>query len=698
MTLPIGSLQTSFYCRFPDQSELQPTLPSLLPQAKKIRVHHLAHGDIRTDDYDWMRHKSDPDFIKFLEEWNSYSNHYLEKLKPLSNQLYQEMASRIESDYETIPYKEGPYFYYKKFISGQDFPLYLRKPAEGGTPELLFDSNTLKKDHDYFDVKEFTPSPDGRYMVTTIDTDGSHFGSSYLLDCRTKQPIPSESISNTNANFVWNADSTGFWYVKLSQVKRFSRVYFHRIGTPSENDRLVYHETDGHFDLFISKDKLDRHLLIASVSKNSSYCMRTPLTGDGSLETFLPKKDNLLYAVYPAGEDTFVLANRPNKNHSLFVLEQSTLTAMHLSDKDTHIDRIEVFKDYVVMKKRHEGLLRFDVMERSTKALHTIPLPHDICDIDFFHNTSYQSEKVLVTLSSPISPSTIYEWDMKERRLAVRWQDKAAGFCHSNYEGKRIFAHNGQTAIPISLFHKKGLPRDGSRPLRLYVYGAYGSTNDPAFSPITAAFLERDCYFAIAHVRGGGDLGQGWYEDGRMEKKMNSFTDFIACAETLIREGYTSPEKLAIEGGSAGGLIIGAVMNMRPDLFKVCLLDVPFVDVVTTMSDSQVPLTEQEWMEWGNPIHQKDYEWMKLYSPFDNIRSKEYPACMVTGGFNDAQVLIREPAKWVAKMSEFKIGHQPLLFRTNMHAGHNGKAGRYECFEDCAPSYAFLLSQLGITL
>lgn len=670
------------------------TLP---PIAKKIGDIHYEHGYSRIDNYHWMRDKNDPDLIPYLENWNSYSQNYLDTFLPFIKQLYQEMTNRIEGDYETIPYAIGNFYYFKRYQSGKDFPIYCRKPSEGGIVEILFDSNVLSAEHAYFDLKELIPSPDGKYMVATIDTDGSHFGQGYIFDCTSKSFMKNELIPHTNGNFVWNAEGTGFWYVKLSTVKRFSRIYFHEVGTSPERDLLVHYEPDGAFDLTLNKDKLNQFLLVTSQSKDTSQIMRMSLNGSSLLTEYLPKTEGVLYSAIQGGDLLYVLTNQPNKNNSLFVVKNKELKPLIISQKDTHIDRIEIFENYIVLKKRIDGLVQFEVLDLKTLELHTIPLPHEICDIDFYYNTSYHTNTVLFTLSSPIIPPSVYEWDMKDRQLILRWQEKAGGFQSSDYSCRRLFAYNGETRIPISLFYKKGLPQDGSRPMRLYCYGAYGMTNDPYFSSVCASFLERGCFYAIAHIRGGGDLGQIWYEEGRLEKKMNSFTDFIACAETLINNGFTSPDKLAIEGGSAGGLVIGAVMNMRPDLFKVCLLDVPFVDVLTTMSDVQIPLTEQEWKEWGNPTIKEHYEWMKLYSPYDNIRAKEYPACLVTGGYNDAQVPIQEPAKFVAKLNEFKVGNQPLLFRTNMNAGHNGKAGRYETYQECAPSYAFLMHQVGIT-
>lgn len=697
MTLPVGFLipQSTAAPNIPGLAT--PFQPVIFPVAKKIRVNHLAHNDIRADDYDWMRHKSDPDFLSFLENWNTFSDGYLERLKPFSAILYQEMAKRIESDYESIPYCVGDYYYFKRFISGKDFPIYCRKPIEGGQVDILLDVNTLNQKYTYFDVKEFIPSPDGAYAIMTIDTDGSHFGFGHLFDCSKKAFVNEELIPQTNGNFVWNQDGSGFWYVKLNEVKRFAHVYFHRIGTPVEADRSVHEEPNGFFDLYLTKDKLNEWLFIASVSKTSSLYHRLPLKQTiQSPEIILPRQDGLLYTVVQGGDRSYVLANMPDKNNSLFVFANQELKPLVISGKHTHIDKIEVFENYVVMKKRSEGILQFDVFDVRTNEIHKIPLPTEVCDMDFYYNTRFHENKVMITLSSPIIPLSTYEWDMSCRQLTLRHQENANGFQTQCYASERIVAYNGDTAIPISLFYKKGLPQDGSSPLRLYCYGAYGATTDPAFSPVTATFLERDCYYAVAHVRGSGDLGQAWYEEGRLDKKINTFNDFIACAETLIKLGYTSSHKLAIEGGSAGGLVIAEAMNRRPDLFKICLLDVPFVDVVTTMSDPNIPLTEQEWKEWGNPKIKEQYEWLKFYSPYDNIRAREYPACLVTGGFNDAQVPIREPAKFVAKLSEFKLGQNPLLFKTNMNGGHNGKAGRYESYEECAPSYAFMLNQIGI--
>jgi oligopeptidase B len=404
----------------------------------------------------------------------------------------------------------------------------------------------------------------------------------------------------------------------------------------------------------------------------------------------------------PGDERHYVRYSQDKKNWGLMSVGGDQMTLQDWipvvpSDSRMDIVDVEVFKDFLVLVKRIDGMLQIEVNNLKDQTSHNVPLPQDICEIGLEHNDQFDSSQLRFSYSSPISPESVFLYDMEKKKLKLLKAMNAGGFDPGKYTLERIWAQaDDGTQIPITIYHKKGLERDGTSPLYLYAYGSYGITLDPYFSNILASFLERGVFCAIAHVRGGGDLGRQWYAQGSMLKKRNTFTDFINCAEHLINQGYTSSERLAIRGGSAGGLLMGAVLNMRPDLFKACLAEVPFVDVVTTMLDEALPLTTQEWKEWGNPKEKRYYDCQLSYSPYDNTRAQNYPALFVTAGLNDAQVSYHEPAKWVAKLLEYKTNASPLLFRINMGAGHHGSSGRYQVYAEMAPKFAFLLDQIGV--
>lgn len=687
----------------PSEKKDEPNLPRP-PVAKKVRIEHEAHGDKRVDDYHWLRDREDPDTIKYLQEWNTYTAQVMQGKKGLIGNLTKEIIGRMEGDLKTVPYKVGPHEYYIRMEEGKDHPIYCRQSVEGGGEQVLLDGNAYAEKLEYFKVKTMEPSPDGRYIAFMIDTDGSQFGKVAILDTLEGKFVD-EEIPSSDGGIVWNTRSDGFWYTTVDDQMRSDKLFVHRLGTPLSEDRLIREEKDPLFDLNIGQDKIGKYLLLSSSSKDTSEVSLVSLDDPNQEFTTLhPREEGLKYFLAPGNGFHYVMVSKNKSNWGLYKVEEGKWSKedwveVQASSKDVDLVDVEVFKNHLAILKRDQGLKTVEIRSLKDGSVHEVKMPQAIGDIDFEHNDDWDTPLLRFTFDSPVTPLSTYHYNMETRTLELLQQRKAGDFDPSLYTSERVWAiADDGTQVPISLFYKKGTPRDGTAPLYLYGYGSYGVTYDPYFSITNASFLERGVCFAIAHVRGGGDLGRQWYEQGSMMKKRNTFTDFNNCAEFLIKQGFTSPERLVIRGGSAGGLLMGAVINMRPDLYKACLAEVPFVDVVTTMFDESLPLTTQEWIEWGNPNNQEHYEYMKSYSPVDNVKAQDYPSLYVVAGLNDKQVSYHEPAKWVAKMAEFKTDSNPLLFRVNMGAGHHGASGRYAAIEELSPDIAFLLSELGFTV
>ncbi len=690
---PIGSVCVSRNYESKTLREENPSLEPSPPVAKRIRAEFTAHGDTRIDHYHWFRDKNHPDSIRYFEEWNAYTAKMLEPLRPLTEQLNKEFISRIEHTYKSVPYKVGEYDYYHRMEEGKEYPIFCRFKEQ---EEIILDVNELAKEHEYVNIQTLEPSPDGKYVAFSIDTKGTQFGPIYIKDMSSGKFFDEEVLPLTGGDIEWTNDSRSIWYTSVDEEMRTDKIYFHRMGTHPENDLMVLSEINPEFSLGLTKDKLNRHIVISSGSKDTS-------------EIFLADVDNPnvpLKGIQPRikGIDCNFLAAENlgyfliSENRGNTFVQVSPIDDLNNREQITfgyHVEDLTLFKDYLAILKRKDGLLKIEVRSLLDGSTHDVVLPFEIGDIGFEYNEEYNTSFLRFTFESSVMPRTTYSYDMGKRTFEVLRQVKAGDFNPNLFTTERIWATaDDGTQVPITLCYKKGMIRDGKTPMYLYAYGSYGVTIDPYFSNLKASLIERDVCWAIAHIRGGGDLGRQWYAEGCMMKKMNTFTDFINCAEHLIKQGYTSSDRLVIHGGSAGGLLMGAVINRRPDLFKACLAEVPFVDVLTTMFDETLPLTTQEWNEWGNPNDSAAYEYMKQYSPVDNVRSQNYPHLYITTGVNDAQVSCHEPAKWVAKLLEYKTDHNPILFEINMGAGHHGKSGRYAAYEEEAPRFAFLLNLL----
>lgn len=666
---------------------------SIPPIAKKIRTEHTAHGETRIDEYHWLQNKEDPDTIRYLEEWNLFTEKWLESCKPLTDQLCQEFISRIEQTYKSVPYKVGEYDYYYRMEAGKEYSIYCRsKDCE----EIILDANELAQEHDYVAIEALEPSPDGRYVAISIDTKGTQYGQIYIKDMASGIFIEEEVLSFTGGDIEWTNDSTGFWYTAIDEEMRVDKVCFHRMGSPPENDLLVFFEKDGKYDLSFQKDRLHRFIIIVSSSKDTSQVFLGQLNDPKAPLSIIQPRIEGIDCSFRAGEKIgYFLVSENRGNAYLQACSLDNFSSRETITFEDHVEFFSVFKDFLAILKIREGLFKIEVRSFIDGSVHEVALPHEIAEIIFEYNLTYETPYLRFTYENFIQPATTYRYHMQERTLEVLRQVKAGDFDPSQFTMERIWAAaDDGVQVPITLCFKKGLPLDSIVPLYLYAYGSYGVATEPEFSIIKASLLERGVCCAIAHVRGGGDLGRQWYAEGCMMKKMNTFTDFINCAEHLIKNGYTHPDRLVIHGVSAGGLLMGVAINRRPDLFRACLAEVPFVDVITSMLDETLPLTTQERIEWGNPHQPEEYVYMMQYSPFDNIRAQNYPALYVTAGINDAQVPYYEPAKWVAKLLTLKTDQNPLLFEVAMGAGHQGMSGRFVFYEQAAPRMAFLLKYL----
>jgi oligopeptidase B len=674
------------------------------PVASKKPVELTEHGITRVDNYYWLREPSNPEVIKYLEEENSYTSNWFSPLKPMQERLYQEFTSRIKPDDSTAPYHYNGYYYYNRFEPGKEYTIYCRKKAiPGATEEILLNVNELAKKYSYCQVLTYSVSPDNRLLAYGIDTMGRRKFMIRVMDLETKNYLPDE-LKVTSGNPIWAQDSKTIFYSRIdSTTLRSCYIFKHRLGQDPTKDALVFEEKDPRFEAFIYKTKSDKFLVIFSFSKISNeYQVLEASNPDGDFRLFSPRKDYVEYDI-DHWKDKFLI--RTNLDAVNFRLMETSVSNTNMSawkelipvTDSIFIESFDVYDNYLVLQQRRNGLVKMEVIDARTNTSHIISFEEETYDLSFSVNMEMNTSVLRYYYSSLTTPASIYEYNMdsRERKLLKR-DELPGGFNPAIYEAKRISATAPDgIKIPISLVYRKDLYHP-NMPLVINGYGAYGSSSDPDFNPVRLSLLDRGFIFAIAHVRGGEEMGRKWYEDGKMLHKKNTFTDFIACTEHLIKTGYTSPEHLFAIGRSAGGLLMGTISNMRPDLYKGIIAGVPFVDIVTTMLDESIPLTTSEFEEWGNPKEKEYFDYMLSYSPYDNVQAKDYPAMFISAGLHDSQVQYWEPAKWVAKLRDMKTDHNPLLLYTNMDAGHGGASGRFEKYRLTSMEYAFMFKLLGI--
>lgn len=672
------------------------------PKAKKINKELVAHDDIRIDPYYWLNERKNPEVIQYLEEENKYCDFVMQDTKKLQEDLFEEMKSRYKEDDESLPYFFNQYWYITRYRKGDEYPVFERKHlSKDNEEELLLDVNILAKGHDFYDVGGVSISPNNELMAYSEDITGRRIYSIYIQDLKTKENF-SEKIENTTGKIVWANDNQHFFYIRRNESLRAFQIFRHKIGTKQEEDALVFHEEDEAFDITIFKTKSLKYIFIASSSTVSDEHRFIPADDVFAEWKILQKReDDLEYAVEHYQDFFYILTNEGGATNFKLVKTPITQTEKENWEeiiphrKEVLLEGFEIFKDYLVLEERKEGLLHINIIENETQKSWYLPFEDPTYTAYIGMNLEFDTEVLRFGYTSLTTPSSTYEYHMGEKTTTLLKQQEILGgsFSSDNYISERVWAssRDGKTKIPISLVYHKDTQKTEKTSLLLYGYGSYGHTIDASFSSVRLSLLDRGFIYAIAHIRGGEYLGRNWYEDGKMLQKKNTFFDFIDVAKFLIKENYTSSKHLYAMGGSAGGLLMGTVMNEAPELFNGIIAQVPFVDVVTTMLDDSIPLTTGEYDEWGNPNEKEYYDYMKSYSPYDNVEKKDYPNILVTTGFNDSQVQYWEPAKWVAKLRDLKTDNRILLFKTDMSSGHSGASGRFEGLKEDALEYAFLL-------
>jgi oligopeptidase B len=673
------------------------------PTPEKKPVTLELHGDARIDDYYWLRERENPEVIAYLEAENSYTEEKLAPFSGLKGVLFAEMKSRIRPNDSSAPYKRGDYFYYYRFIEGGEYPIYARKKSSLDAPEqILLDVNALAGDAAYFAVSGFSVSPDDRIAAYGVDTRGRRFYDLYFLDLETGQLLP-DLIKDTTSNFEWANNSKTILYGKQHpDTLRSYRVFRHTLGRA--DDTLVYEEPDETNYLSVSKSRSSAYFyLTSSQTLSTEVRYLSANTPEDTARVFLPREKDHEYFVTDGADRFYVLSNDQAKNFRLLESPLDNTAKVAWKEVIAHrdnalIDDFDIFRNYLVVTIVEDGLVQMEVVDRSNAERKRIEFGEDVYAANSGSNYEFDTDWFRYTYESMTTPESTYDINLAtDEQKLIKERPVEGGFDRNNYRTERLFATaRDGTRVPVSMVYRKGMERNGRNPLLQYAYGSYGSSTEPRFNSDRLSLLDRGFIFAIAHIRGGSEMGREWYYDGRQLNKKNTFTDFIDVSKFLIDEAYTSPDHLYAYGGSAGGLLMGAVLNMAPELYNGVFSAVPFVDVVTTMLDADIPLTSGEWDEWGNPNDKVYYDYMKSYSPYDNVRRTDYPNILVTTGLHDSQVQYWEPAKWVAKLREYKTDDKLLVLKTDMSAGHSGKTGRFRRIEDTALYYSFFMGLEGI--
>jgi len=678
------------------------------PFAKKIKVTHKEHNDNREDNYFWLKNRDDNDVIDYLEKENSYYKKRTQNQKDFKQNLFEEMKSRIKKNDTSAPYFYNDYWYQTRYEKGKEYPIYIRKKETlNAEEEILFDCNKLAKGHEYFNLTGINVSPDNTKVIYAIDINSRRKYSMYIKNLETGKLL-NISIKNTNGGSAWAADSKHFFYVKKNpKTLRTEKIYRHNIND-KKKDFLVYHEKDSTYSVYVSSSKSKKFIFISSYSTLTSE--HQYLNSNKPLDKFnfiQPRINGLEYEVTHFKNNFYILTNHNNSKNYKVVKTPINKTGIENwknfigHQKNVLIEDIDVFDNFYIVSERTNGLNKLLVKSwNNSFEDYYIPMKGETYSLYVGYNPQFDSNKIRYVFSSLITPRTVYEYDVffKSKKVLKKNKILDKTFHESNYIEKRIWAKSRDgEKIPISIVYKKEINLNGKTPLLQYGYGSYGSTIDPSFSSTRLTLLNRGFVYAISHIRGSEYLGRDWYENGKLLKKWNTFNDFIDCSKFLIENKYTNEKNLHAYGGSAGGLLMGVVANKNPELYSSIIAAVPFVDVMTTMLDDKIPLTTSEYDEWGNPNIKKYYDYMKSYSPYDNVEKKQYPNLFVTAGYHDSQVQYWEPAKWVAKLRELKTDKNLLFLKTNMKSGHSGASGRYSSIYETAEKYAFLLSLEGIS-
>jgi oligopeptidase B len=680
----------------------------LPPKAKKLPKKLEKHGDVRIDDYYWLRERENPETTEYLEQENAYNDQMTAHTKQFQKDLFEEMKARIKEDDESVPYKFNGYWYIVKYETGKDYPIYIRKKESlKAEEELLFDCNKMAEGQPFFKLTGISISKNNKLAAFGVDTVGRNQFSIQIKNLETGEIFPFK-IKNTTGGSTWANDNQTLFYSKRNEeTLRSDRIFKHVLGSGASKDELVFFEEDETYNSYVYKTKSQKYIIIGSSSTLSDeFRILKADQPEGEFMLFDKRERGLEYGISHFEGHFYILTNKDKAlNFKLLKTPVEKTSRENWEEviphrKDVLLEGMDIFRDYLVLSERTKGLNQIRIMRWDGSDDYYLPFDNETYTAGTGNNPDFDTDVLRYGYNSLTMPTSVIDFNMKTRESEVKKEQQVLdpNFKKENYLSERVWATaEDGTKIPISLVYKKGMLRDGKTPLLLYAYGSYGHTIDPSFSTTRLSLLDRGFVYAIAHVRGGEYLGRKWYDDGKLLKKKNTFTDFVACSQFLIEKKYTSPEHLYAMGGSAGGLLMGAILNRTPALYNGVIASVPFVDVITTMLDDSIPLTTGEYDEWGNPNDKEYYDYIKSYSPYDNVSAQDYPNILVTTGLHDSQVQYWEPAKWVAKLREFKTDDKKLLFHTNMEAGHHGASGRFESLKEVAEDYAFLLDFEGKT-
>ena len=672
------------------------------PIAKKIPKTMEKFNDSRIDDYFWLNQRENPVVIDYLNKENEYYNKMTAHTKVFQKELFEEMKSRIKEVDESVPYLYNGYYYFTRFEKGKDYPIYSRKKESlTADEEIMFDCNALAKGNSYFQLGGLSISPDNKYATFAVDTIGRRIYILKIKNLETNEILP-DVIKNSSGESTWANDNKTIFYTHQDKVTlRTNKIFKHKLGSDAANDVLVYEEKDETFHVDVSKEKSKKYIVISSSSTLTTES-RILLADnpDGKFTVFQKRKRGLEYDIAHFEDSFYIVTNKDEAfNFKLMKTPENATSKENWTDliahrEDVLLEDIEIFKDFLVIEERSKGLNKIKIKPWNGEDEYYLPFESETYTAYTTTNLDFDTDILRYSYQSMKTPSSLIDFNMKTKTKEIKKEQEVLGgkFDKNNYTEERVWATaKDGTKVPISMVYKKEIKKDGSNPLLLYAYGSYGHSMDATFSSTRLTLLDRGFIFAIAHTRGGEDLGRQWYEDGKLLKKKNTFTDFIDCSKFVIDQKYTSPAHLYAEGGSAGGLLMGVVANLAPELYNGIIAQVPFVDVMTTMLDETIPLTTGEYDEWGNPNKKKYYDYMRSYSPYDNLKEQIYPNMYVSTGLHDSQVQYWEPAKWVAKLRTMKTNDTILFLDTNMDAGHGGASGRFEAIKELAKEYSFLL-------
>lgn len=687
------------------------------PVAEKVPMELTAHGNTRIDNYYWMRLSDEqkttetPDeqtkkVIEYLNAENTYTAEVMAHTKKLQEDLFEEMKGRIREEDESVPYFKNGYWYYSRFETGHEYPVYCRKKGTlEAEEEVMLNVNELADGYEFFNVGGLSVSPDNKILAFSEDTLSRRIYTIRFKNLESGQYL-SDEIPNASGGAAWANDNKTVFYTSKNEVTLLSeKIKRHQLGTLAENDETVYHELDPSFYIGVYRSKSGKYILIYNESTLvSDYHILRSDNPEGKFRQFIPRESDMLYSLDHFGDKFYITTNWQAKNFRLMETPENQTAKSNWKEVIPHrpdvlLEGIELFEVFLVVEERKSGLTNFRIINQTSGDEHYLDFGEPAYSASIGVNPEFNTEWLRFSYSSLTTPNSTFDYNLTSREKVLKKQEEVVGGHHpENYVTERVFATaRDGVKVPISIVYKKGFKKDGKHPLLLYGYGSYGATMDPYFNSARLSLLDRGFAFAIAHIRGGQMLGREWYEDGKLLNKKNSFFDFIDCARYLLDQNFTSSEHLYAMGGSAGGLLMGAVLNYEPTLFNGVIAAVPFVDVVTTMSDPTIPLTTNEYDEWGNPENTEYYDYMLSYSPYDQVEAKDYTNILVTTGLFDSQVQYWEPAKWVAKLRDYKTDDNMLLLHTNMEAGHGGASGRFERLKETALEYAFLLDLEGIT-